>query len=91
MGFKKNGFLDRFLITCPKGLKIAPWVKVPKQDAAIIERPFRVWKEIIDKAVALPFTEGIFNVLDFSDEAIDIFYDWQNEDIERQNAITDEK
>ena len=83
--------LDRFLITCPKGLKIAPWVKVPKQDAAIIERPFRVWKEIIDKAVALPFTEGIFNVLDFSDEAIDIFYDWQNEDIERQNAITDEK
>lgn len=36
------------------------------------------------------FTEGIFNVLDFSDEAIDIFYDWQNEDIERQNAITDE-
>lgn len=91
MGFKKNGFLDRFLITYPKGLKIAPWVKVPKQDAAIIERPFRVWKEIIDKAVALPFTEGIFNVLDFSDEAIDIFYDWQNEDIERQNAITDEK
>ena len=41
--------------------------------------------------MALPFTEGIFNVLDFSDEAIDIFYDWQNEDIERQNAITDEK
>lgn len=37
MGFKKNGLLDRFLITCPKGLKIAPWVKVPKQDAAIIE------------------------------------------------------
>lgn len=91
MGFKKNGFLDRFLITYPKGLKIAPWVKVPKQDATIIERPFRVWKEIIDKAVALPFTEDIFNVLDFSDEAIDIFYDWQNEDIERQNAITDEK
>lgn len=37
------------------------------------------------------FTEDIFNVLDFSDEAIDIFYDWQNKDIERQNAITDEK
>ena len=91
MGFKKNGFLDRFLITCPKGLKIAPWVKVSKQDAAIIDRPFRVWKEIIDKAVYLPFTEGIFNVLDFSDEAIDIFYDWQNEEIERQNAITDER
>lgn len=58
MGFKKNGFLDRFLITCPKGLKIAPWVKVPKQDAAIIERPFRVWKEIIDKAVALPLLKA---------------------------------
>ena len=30
IGFKKNGILDRFLITYPKGLKIAPWVKVPK-------------------------------------------------------------
>lgn len=91
MGFKKNGFLDRFLFTFPKDLKTAPWVKGTRQDAAIFERPFRVWKEIIDKAVALPFMEGIFNVLDFSDEAVDIFYDWQNEEIERQNAITDER
>ena len=91
MGFKKNGFLDRFLFAFPKDLKITPWIKETKQDAAMIDRPHCVWKEIIDKAVSLPFAEGIFNVLDLSDEAIDIFYDWHNENIERQNAITDER
>ena len=91
MGFKKNGFLDRFLFAFPENLKIAPWQKENKLDAAIIDRPFRMWKRIIDKAMSLPFTEGIFNILDLSDEAIDIFYDWQNGEIERQNAITDER
>lgn len=66
-------------------------IRIPAGVTSIADDTFCIWKEIIDKAVALPFTEGIFNVLDFSDEAIDIFYDWQNEDIERQNAITDEK
>ena len=73
MGFKKNGFLDRFLFAFPKDLKITPWIKETKQEAAMIDRPCCVWKEIIDKAVSLPFAEGIFNVLDLSDEAIDIF------------------
>ena len=91
MGFKKNGFLDRFLFAFPKDLKITPWIKETKQDAAMIDRPHCVWKEIIDKAVSLPFAEGIFNVLDLSDEAIGIFYDWHNENIERQNAISDER
>ena len=91
MGFKKNGFLDRFLFAFPKDLKITPWIKETKQDAAMIDRPYCVWKEIIDKAVSLPFAEGIFNVLDLSDAAIDIFYDWHNENIERQNAISDER
>ena len=91
MSFKKNGFLDRFLFAFPENLKIAPWQKENKLDAAIIDRPFRMWKRIIDKAMSLPFTEGIFNILDLSDEAIDIFYDWQNGEIERQNAITDER
>ena len=90
MGFKKNGFLDRFLFAFPKDLKITPWIKETKQDAAMIDRPYRVWKEIIDKAVPLPFAEGILNVLDLSDAATDIFYDWHNENIERQNAISDE-
>lgn len=66
-------------------------IRIPAGVTSIADDTFFNRKEIIDKAVALPFTEGIFNVLDFSDEAIDIFYDWQNEDIERQNAITDEK
>ena len=90
MGFKKNGFLDRFLFSFPKDLKITPWIKDVDQDAAMVDRPFRVWKEIIDKSMALPFTEGTFNILNLSDEATDIFYDWRNEECERQNAITNE-
>ncbi len=91
MGFKKNGFLDRFLFAFPKDLKITPWIKEAEQDAAMIDRPFSVWKEIIDKAISLPFTDGVFNILNLSDEATDIFYDWRNEECERQNAITDER
>jgi len=91
MGFKKNGFLDRFLFTFPKDLKIAPWIKDEEQSATMIDRPFRLWKEIIDKATSLPFIEGTFNILNLSDEAMDIFYDWRNEECERQNAITDER
>ncbi len=41
--------------------------------------------------MSLPFTEGTFNILNLSDEATDIFYDWRNEECERQNAITDER
>ena len=90
MGFKKNGFLDRFLFSFPSDLKITPWIKNVEQDAALTDRPFRVWKEVIDKAMTLPFTEGVFNILNLSDEATDIFYDWRNEECERQNAITNE-
>ena len=91
MGFKKNGFLDRFLFSFPSGLKITPWIKVTEQDAVMTDMPFRVWKEIIGKAISLPFTEGVFNILNLSGEATDIFYDWRNEECERQNAITDER
>ena len=91
MGFKKNGFLDRFLFSFPENLKITPWIKNIEQDAALTDRPFRVWKEVIDKAMTLPFTEGVFNILNLSDEATDIFYDWRNEECERQNAIADER
>ena len=91
MGFKKNGFLDRFLFSFPENLKITPWIKNIEQDAALTDRPFRVWKEVIDKAMTLPFTEGVFNILNHSDEATDIFYDWRNEECERQNAIADER
>ena len=91
MGFKKNGFLDRFLFSFPSDLKITPWIKNVEQDAALTDRPFRVWKEVIDKAMTLPFTEGVFNILNLSDEATDIFYDWRNEECERQNAIADER
>ena len=91
MGFKKNGFLDRFLFSFPENLKITPWIKGTEQDTAMIDRPFRLWKEIIDRAMSLPFTNSIFNILNFSNEATDIFYDWRNEECERQNTIADER
>lgn len=91
MGFKKNGLLDRFLFSFPQDMKIPPWQKEDGLDASVIDRPFRIWKGIIEKALSIEFVEEQPNILDFSNDAMRLFFDWRNEACEQINAITDER
>lgn len=91
MGFKKNGLLDRFLFSFPQDLRITPWHKEDRFDASVINRPFRIWEGIIDKALSIDFVEEQSNILDFSKDAMQIFFDWRNDACEQINAITDER
>ena len=91
IGFKKNGLLDRFLFSFPQDMKIPPWQKEDGLDASVIDRPFRIWKGIIEKALSIDFVEEQPNILDLSNDAMQIFFDWRNDACEQINAISDER
>ena len=59
-------------------MKIPPWQKEDGLDASVIDRPFRIWKGIIEKALSIDFVEEQPNILDLSNDAMQIFFDRLN-------------
>ncbi len=92
--YTANGLLDRFLFVYPKNHSISQW----KKESGNPERRnmAECWKEIIDNILAIPneideehnTVKSV--VLDFSDEAREYFFDWNNAIINEVNAIEDD-
>lgn len=90
-GYKDNGLIDRILFAYPFGYKIPYWDYSIKGDPETYKALSDQWQNIINEILALPcdFDETglvIPTVIDFSNEARDLFYEWRNQTIQHMNV-----
>lgn len=83
-----NGFLERILFVIPINQNMGKWNKERRQPTFPLTEE---WKSVLEKLMSHTTTvdaNGDYNprMLDFTQEAIDILFDWQNETTDRCNA-----
>jgi len=89
--YSSNGLLDRFLFVYPNNRTISKWKRTaPGEKRPNIEQD---WEALMKKVLNLPcpLDDSGNNiepqVLEFSDDAEEYFYDWNNHIIKEVNAI----
>lgn len=90
-GYKENGLIDRILFAYPFGYKIPYWDYSIKGNPETYKALSDQWQNIINEILALPcdFDETglvIPTIIDFSNEARDLFYEWRNQTIQHMNV-----
>ena len=92
--YSSNGLLDRFLFVYPNNRTISKWKRTaPGEKRPDIEHE---WKAVMEKILNLPYplddcgNNSGPQVLEFSDDAEEYFYDWNNQIIDEVNAIEDD-
>lgn len=90
-GYKENGLIDRILFAYPFGYKIPYWDYSIKGNPETYKALSDQWQNIINEILALPcdFDETglvVPTVIDFSNEARDLFYEWRNQTIQHMNV-----
>lgn len=95
-GYEDNGFLDRMLLVKPKSQKISLWEKESVKEVENSPSPIERWEVVVNKVLALDFdideatSEKKSKTLNFSEDAMEYFFDWRNNIVRSINAIEDD-
>ena len=90
-GYKDNGLIDRILFAYPFGYKIPYWDYTKRNSSDAYKALAEQWENIINDILSLPCDfdkTGLVvpTILDFTNDARDLFYVWRNETILHMNV-----